>query len=129
MGDKEGVPLKRQRLIFAGMELEDGRILWDYDIEPQSTIYFVLDDREPCFCSDDSDADEGEVTDEAAEEDEEDEFQIFAKVLTGKTITLDVTAKDSVAAVKVKIQDKEGVPPDEQRLAFAGVVLKDSRRL
>ena len=88
VAERAGVPAGEQRLIFAGKQLEDGRVLDDYDVPSEATLHAAYRLRGG--------------------------MQVFVKTLTGKTVTLEVESSDTIENVKSKIQDKEGIPPDQQ---------------
>jgi ubiquitin C len=96
--DIAGIPPDQQRLVYASVEMLDGMTLADYNIQNESTIHLF-----PAI------------------------IQIFVRSLTGDTVALNIRHNELVESVKQKIQDREGIPREQQQLIFAGKLLDDSR--
>jgi len=96
-----GIPAEYQRLLYAGQQLENGFTLSDYNIEHDATLEVVLRLRGGTM--------------------------IKVKTLTGKEIEIDIELSDSIERLKERVEEKEGIPPVQQRLIFAGKQMNDDK--
>ena len=97
---REGIPPCKQRLDFGDHELKEDRMLWEYNIQKESTLHLRFDDQ--CVS-----------------------MPIHVLMPSGKMTTLDVLLSDDVKEIKLEIYDKDGIPPGLQYLLFDGKELED----
>ncbi|KAG6541089.1 hypothetical protein Mapa_017528 [Marchantia paleacea] len=99
--NKKGISSYEQRLVYGGKQLEDAKTLSDYNIQEESTLDLLWRLRGGTM--------------------------IKVKTLTGKEIEIDIEPTDTIERIKERVEEKEGIPPVQQRLIFAGKQMNDDK--